>query len=79
MAQGYCPACDTKIALGRDPQKGQEVRCPKCGTTFQVLRVSPIELDWVFDEGSIEHEKDREFRSPPLPKGDMGLKRRFSA
>ncbi len=50
MAGGYCPDCGIKIALGRDPKKGQKVTCPKCSAYLEVILISPIELDWAYDD-----------------------------
>jgi alpha-aminoadipate carrier protein LysW len=50
MEEGYCPECDSKISLGRDPQEGQKVTCSSCGAYLEVVGLSPIDLDWAFDE-----------------------------
>jgi lysine biosynthesis protein LysW len=59
MAQGYCPDCDSDIKLGSDPRKGQKVTCPSCGAYLEVVGLSPIELDWAFDDED-EYEVDYE-------------------
>lgn len=62
MAKGYCPECDNDINLGRDPNKGQKVSCPSCGAYLEVVGLSPIELDWVFeDDEELEYEYEDEF------------------
>jgi lysine biosynthesis protein LysW len=50
MAVGYCPECETDIKLGKAPRKGQRVNCWKCGADLEVVNLSPIELDWVYDD-----------------------------
>ncbi|MGA9193294.1 MAG: hypothetical protein WBZ24_16330 [Anaerolineales bacterium] len=65
MAQGYCPDCDSDIKLGSDPRKGQKVTCPNCGAYLEIVGLSPIELDWAFDddddeEYELDYEGDEE-------------------
>jgi len=50
MAKGYCPECDVTINLGKSPRKGQRISCFKCGSQLEVVGLSPIELDWAYDE-----------------------------
>ncbi|KPK88755.1 MAG: hypothetical protein AMJ88_18480 [Anaerolineae bacterium SM23_ 63] len=50
MAKGYCPECDVTINLGKSPRKGQRIICFKCGSQLEVVGLSPIELDWAYDE-----------------------------
>lgn len=50
MPKGYCIECDTPIKLGNSPTKGQQVTCVKCGAFLEVVSVSPIELDWAYEE-----------------------------
>jgi lysine biosynthesis protein LysW len=56
MAKGYCVECESALSLGNDPYKGQRVTCYKCGATLEVIGLSPIELDWVYDEDSDDFE-----------------------
>jgi lysine biosynthesis protein LysW len=50
MAQGFCPECESKLNLGREPKEGQRVTCASCGSYLMVVGLSPIELDWAFDD-----------------------------
>ncbi len=50
MAKGYCPECDVTINLGKSPRKGQRITCFKCGSQLKVIGLSPIELDWAYDD-----------------------------
>ena len=50
MAKGYCIECETQLKLGSSPTKGQQISCFKCGAFLQVVALSPIELDWAYDE-----------------------------
>lgn len=65
MTKGYCPECDVTINLGRSPRKGQPVSCFKCGAYLKVVGLSPIKLDWAYDdepEVGIDHYFDHEFK-----------------
>ena len=46
----YCPECGTRIRL-RSPRLGQQIQCRECDTILEVVGLSPLELDWSFDEG----------------------------
>jgi lysine biosynthesis protein LysW len=63
MAKGYCPECDVTINLGKSPRKRQRVTCFKCGSQLEVVGLSPIRLDWAYDDDpgiSIDDEYERE-------------------
>lgn len=49
-AKARCPECDARIFFERAPDMGQLLACPECGTRLEVVRTSPIKLDWVYDE-----------------------------
>jgi len=57
MARGFCPECDASIDLGNTPAKGQKVTCKSCGAYLEVVAISPIELDWAFDE-EVDYDDD---------------------
>lgn len=62
MAESYCPDCDTIIPLGSQPRLHQNVSCSSCGAYLQVVGLSPIELDWAFeDEDAMEDEYEYEY------------------
>jgi lysine biosynthesis protein LysW len=50
MARGFCPECDATIDLGNNPTEKQKVTCQSCGAFLEVVAISPIELDWAFDD-----------------------------
>lgn len=55
-----CPECDTKLDLEEDDvEEGEVIACPECGTDFEVVTVSPIELKAV-EEGYVEEEEEEE-------------------
>jgi lysine biosynthesis protein LysW len=45
-----CRSCGREIALRREPQLGSRVVCPGCGTKLEVIGLTPLELDWAFDD-----------------------------
>jgi lysine biosynthesis protein LysW len=64
MAKGLCPACNLSIPVGTSPHKGQIVSCPKCRSQLEVVNLSPIELDWIYDEETdIDTYDERRFVS----------------
>jgi lysine biosynthesis protein LysW len=50
MLLGSCPECDADIHFRKEPSEGQRLSCPNCGAYLEVIGLSPIELDWVYDE-----------------------------
>jgi len=65
MTKGYCPECDVAINLGKSLHKGQRISCFKCGAHLEVVGLSPIELDWAYDEdpeAGIDHYFDHKFK-----------------
>lgn len=41
-----CPECETDLDLDEDElEEGEIVSCPECGTDFEVVTVSPLELN----------------------------------
>lgn len=56
----YCPECETNLDLEEDEvDEGEIVSCPECGTDFEVITVSPIELKAV-EEGYVDEEEEEE-------------------
>jgi lysine biosynthesis protein LysW len=57
MSIGICPDCDAEVRFAEAPWLGQRVNCPRCGTMLEVTGLSPVELDWAFEEplGRSEH------------------------
>lgn len=56
----YCPECETNLDIEEDEvDEGEIVSCPECGTDFEVITVSPIELKAV-DEDEYEVDDEEE-------------------
>lgn len=41
-----CPSCATRIYLSRRPRLGDIIICRECEETLEVVRLTPLELDW---------------------------------
>ena len=55
-----CPECETYLDVEEDEvDEGEIVSCPECGSDFEVVTVSPLELKPV-DEEDYEEEEDSE-------------------
>ena len=58
MSVALCPDCEEGINFGSRPRIGQRVSCPHCGADLGVIEISPIELDWVYEDVDWEDEED---------------------
>jgi alpha-aminoadipate carrier protein LysW len=57
----HCPECETNLDLEEDEiDEGEVVSCPECGTDFEVITVSPIELKPVEEGYQDEEEEETE-------------------
>jgi len=53
-----CPQCDSDMDIEEDEvDEGEIVSCPECGTDFEVVTVSPLELNPVKEEEEEEEEE----------------------
>jgi alpha-aminoadipate carrier protein LysW len=58
-----CPECENNLDLDEDGvDEGEVVSCPECGTDFEVVTVSPIELkpmeEAKYEEDDAEEETE---------------------
>lgn len=58
MSLALCPDCEEGINMGSDARIGQRISCPHCGADLEVVELSPIELDWAYDDGDWEEDDD---------------------
>jgi lysine biosynthesis protein LysW len=63
MVKTHCLNCQADIPLGVDPKIGQMVTCPACQSSFEVVWLFPLELDWFSESESFTDNKDSR-RSP---------------
>jgi alpha-aminoadipate carrier protein LysW len=55
-----CPECESNLDVEEDDvDEGEVISCPECGTDFEVVTVSPLELKAV-DEEKYEEDDDEE-------------------
>jgi len=45
-----CLSCGSKLNLGVLPHKGDFISCGSCGLDHVILSLSPLQLDWAFEE-----------------------------
>ena len=63
-----CPDCDTDLDIAADEvDEGEVVACPECGSEFEVVTTTPLELKKVEDgledddeEAAKEEEEEEE-------------------
>jgi alpha-aminoadipate carrier protein LysW len=58
-----CPQCDTDLDLDAEElEEGEIVSCPECGTDFEVVTTSPLELNPVdeLDEDDDDEDPDED-------------------
>jgi hypothetical protein len=53
----FCVHCDHRIDLGLGIGVGRRVACPACGAYLEVISLSPIELDWAYDQPQTGHRQ----------------------
>ena len=58
-----CPECENNLDVEEDDvDEGELISCPECGTDFEVITTSPLELRAV-EEGYVEEDEDEEEES----------------
>jgi lysine biosynthesis protein LysW len=60
MSVALCPDCEEGINFGSRVRIGQRVSCPHCGADLEVVEVSPLELDWAYEDVAWEDEEDED-------------------
>jgi len=56
-----CPDCETDLDIEEDEvDEGEVVSCPECGSDFEVVTTSPLELNRISEEEEDEELKDEE-------------------
>jgi alpha-aminoadipate/glutamate carrier protein LysW len=61
----YCPECETNLDIEEEEvDEGEIVSCPECGSDFEIVTVSPIELKPVEEEiedDEVEEAEDGDY------------------
>jgi lysine biosynthesis protein LysW len=60
-AVARCPECATNIRFEKQPVLHDLVTCPECGTELEVIKVSPLKLDWAYDDEDDDWYDDEDF------------------
>lgn len=56
-----CPDCETDLDIEEDEvDEGEVVSCPECGSDFEVVTTSPLELNRISEEEEDEELEDEE-------------------
>lgn len=45
----FCLDCDHEIDLRRQLKVGQRITCPNCRVELEIIKLEPLELDWVYN------------------------------
>ena len=54
-----CPECESDLDIEEDEvDEGEIVSCPECGADFEVVTVTPLELNRVVDEDAEDAEEE---------------------
>jgi len=59
VAIAFCPDCEEPVRVAT-PKVGQRVACQSCGAELEIVEVSPLELDWAYDETADDWEEEEE-------------------
>jgi alpha-aminoadipate/glutamate carrier protein LysW len=62
----YCPECETNLDIDEEEvDEGEIVSCPECGSDFEIVTVSPIELkpveEEIEDDTEVEEAEDGDY------------------
>jgi hypothetical protein len=61
MTIAFCPDCEEGISFRVKPKLGQRITCPSCDADLEIINVSPLELDWAYDEPDMEWEDEEDW------------------
>ena len=45
-----CIECDSRVWFKKHPNLGDITICPECDTQLEVIRTSPLELHWAYEQ-----------------------------
>jgi alpha-aminoadipate/glutamate carrier protein LysW len=62
----YCPECETNLDVDEEEvDEGEIISCPECGTDFEIVTVSPLELkpveETIIDDADEEEAEDGDY------------------
>lgn len=47
---GICPGCGARLRFQHKIELGEFVVCQECGDELEIVKLSPIKLDWAYAE-----------------------------
>jgi hypothetical protein len=50
MVQCACPTCQAMVVFSEMPVMGERTTCTGCGDMLKVIAISPIKLEWAFED-----------------------------
>lgn len=60
MKVAFCPECEGEFRVGPQLKVGQRITCPHCDAELEIIHLTPLELDWAYDEPAPEWEDEEE-------------------
>jgi len=68
-----CRSCGREIRFRHPPHLGQRFTCPGCSTQLEVIGLTPLEIDWAFDEPIGETTSEIVLEDLPADNDQAGL------
>jgi lysine biosynthesis protein LysW len=56
-----CPVCGEEIFLDFEPEVGEIIYCPQCGSSCEVIRKDPLTLRELAGEAFEEYPEEEDF------------------
>lgn len=60
MKVAFCPECEGEFRVGPTLKVGQRLTCTHCDAELEIIHLTPLELDWAYEEPALELEDDEE-------------------
>jgi hypothetical protein len=57
MKEAICLDCSTIMLIEDDLYIGLKLSCPECEADFEITDLSPVQLEWVYEDG-YEYDDD---------------------
>ena len=48
--QAECPTCEAVVSIGPEPVLEQRFSCTKCGETLKIINLTPLTLEWAWED-----------------------------
>ena len=50
IIMAICPTCAAKVIIEQMPHLNQRFVCPGCADVLEIVRLNPLQLNWVFED-----------------------------